>query len=136
MIWDPNTAPIDPKPIFSESPKKCRDYQKKFLENIFGKVVFGHPTFEILVCKSELYRVRIGPHYHPEKTKIRNLRFHPYFTKMFSDIQKNDWLILGPKTPVDFKIFFFCCQGRFFLGKKNSRYEAISVLCFLKSHRI
>ena len=42
----------------------------------------------------------------------------------------------GAKNPGGFQDFFFCCQGRFFLGKKNSRYEAISVLCFLKSHRI
>ena len=119
MIWDPNTAPIGPKPIFSESPKKCRDYQKKFLENIFGKVVFGHPTFEILVCKSELYRVRIGPHYHPEKTKIRNLRFHPYFTKMFSDIQKKRLVDSGAKNPGGFQDFFFLLSGSVFFGKKK-----------------
>ena len=114
---------------------KIVDFPRKFqIEKISENVFLAPRKWE----KQRFQRLslRARPHYHPEKTKIRNLRFHPYFTKMFSDIQKNDWLILGPKTPVDFKIFFFCCQGRFFLGKKNSRYEAISVLCFLKSHRI
>ena len=78
MIWDPNTAPIDPKPIFSESLKKCRDYQKKNLENIFGKVVFGHPTFEILVCKSELYRFRRGVSPYSAVPESKNLKSAKY----------------------------------------------------------